>query len=142
MKNPPVFVAGMGQGHILRAQETPDYIYQRQMEGTCAETLYSNTGIGPKDIDAMFFYDSFSVLTLLAIENFGFCKPGEGLEFIQDGRIEYDGDFPVNTDGGHLAESYIGGILQYVEAVRQMRGEAGPRQIKKKLAIASRQTPL
>ena len=133
MKKPPVFVVGMGQGHVLRAQETPEYIYQRQMEGTCAETLYGNTGLDPKDIDAMFVYDSFSMLTLFAIENFGFCKPGEGLEFIQDGRIEYDGDFPVNTNGGHLAESYIGGILHYVEAVRQIRGEAGPRQIKKKL---------
>ena len=84
-------------------------------------------------MDAMFVYDSFSVLTLLAIENYGFCEPGEGLDFVQDGRTEFDGAFPVNTNGGHLAESYIGGILHYVEAVRQLRGEAGARQITKKL---------
>ncbi len=130
---PPVYLVGMGQGNQLRAQESPEYIYQRLMDGNAAKAVYGNSGLGPKDIDAMAVYDSFSVLTLFALENFGFCGYGEGLDFIQDGRIEFDGDFPVNTSGGHLAESYIGGILQYVEAVRQLRGEAGGRQITKKL---------
>lgn len=134
LPKPPVYVAGMGQGHQLRAQEHPDYIMQRDpQEPTSARAVYANSGLGPSDMDAMFVYDSFSVLTLLAIENYGFCEPGEGLDFVQDGRTEFDGAFPVNTNGGHLAESYIGGILHYVEAVRQLRGEAGARQITKKL---------
>jgi acetyl-CoA acetyltransferase len=133
LKKEPIYVKGMGQGHVLREQESPEYILQRKMEGMAAESLYRNSGIGPKDIDAMYVYDSFTILTLLALENFGICGHGEGLDFIQNGRIEFDGDFPVNTNGGHTAESYIGGILHYVEAVRQMRGEAGPRQITKRL---------
>ena len=131
---PPVYLSGMGQGHQLRAQESPEYIYQRLMDGSAAASVYASAGVGPGDIDAMYVYDSFSVLTLFALENFGICKTGEGLDFVQDGRIELDGDFPVNTNGGHLAESYIGGVLQYVEAVRQLRGECGERQIKKDIA--------
>lgn len=133
LKKPPVHIVGMGQGHVLRAQERPEYIFQRQMEGQAAEGVYRSSGLGPRDIDAMYVYDSFTVLTLFALENFGICGLGEGLDFVQGGRTEFDGDFPVNTNGGHTAESYIGGILHYVEAVRQLRGEAGPRQIKKKL---------
>lgn len=136
LPKPPVYVMGMGQGHQLRSQEHPSFIMQRGAQETAsAEALWRNTGYGPSDMDAMYVYDSFSVLTLLAIENYGFCKPGEGLDFIAGGRTEFDGAFPVNTNGGHLAESYIGGILHYVEAVRQIRGEAGDRQIKKKLEL-------
>ena len=132
----PVYIVGIGQGHQLRAQETPDYILQRDPHETvAASSLWANSGLGPDDMDAMYVYDSFSMLTLLAIENWGFCEPGEGLAFVQDGRIEFDGQFPVNTNGGHLAESYIGGILHYVEAVRQLRGEAGERQIQKDLTL-------
>ena len=136
MKSKPVYIMGMGQGHQLRSQEHPSFIMQRgAQEETSANQLWKNTGYGPKDMDAMYVYDSFSVLTLLALENYGLCKPGEGLDFIQGGRTEFDGDFPVNTNGGHLAESYIGGILHYVEAVRQLRGECGDRQIKKNVEI-------
>ncbi|MCC7368533.1 MAG: thiolase family protein [Chloroflexi bacterium] len=133
MKKPPILISGMGQGHVPRAQEHPSYILQRQMEGMAAEGVYRSSGLGPSDMDAMYVYDSFTILSLFALENFGICKPGEGLEFIQNGRTEFDGAFPLNTNGGHTAESYIGGILHYVEAARQMWGEAGPRQIKKRL---------
>lgn len=136
MKNTPVNIMGMGQGHQLRSQEHPSFIMQRgAQEEMSGKQLWKNTGYGPKDMDAMYVYDSFSVLTLLAIENYGLVGPGEGLDFVQNGRTEFDGDFPVNTNGGHLAESYIGGILHYVEAVRQLRGEGGARQIKKKLEL-------
>lgn len=133
LKKPPVYIQGMGQGHVLRSQERPEYIHQRKMEGTAAESVYRSAGLTPKDIDAMYVYDSFTVMPMFALENFGICGPGEGLDFIQDGRIEFDGEFPLNTNGGHTAESYIGGILHYVEAVRQLRGEAGARQITKQL---------
>jgi acetyl-CoA acetyltransferase len=132
-KKPPILISGMGQGHVPREQEGPQYIHQRVMEGMAAEGVYRSAGMSPSEMDAMYVYDSFTILSLFAIENFGICKPGEGLEFIQNGRTEFDGGFPVNTNGGHTAESYIGGILHYVEAARQMWGEAGPRQITKKL---------
>jgi len=87
-------------------------------------------GIAPRDIDALFSYDAFSILPWIALERFGFCKPGEAAAFTQDGRIELGGALPMNTNGGLLSEGHIMGWNHQVEIVRQLRGECGPRQIR------------
>jgi len=88
-------------------------------------------GFGPKDVDALMVYDSFSCHVPLALEGFGFCDEGNASGFIARTGIGPGGKLPVNTGGGHLSESYMQGWNHQIEAVRQIRGEAGDRQIER-----------
>ena len=94
-----------------------------------AEQVYAQAGIGPKDMDALLVYDSFSPHIFFALEGFGYCRPGEAAKFIRDNGIGVGGKLPVNTHGGHLSESYMQGWSHQVEAVRQVRGNLGDRQV-------------
>lgn len=88
-------------------------------------------GITPEDVDVALIYDSFTITVLLTLEALGFCRPGESGEFVSGGRIAPGGEFPMNTNGGGLSYAHPGmyGIFLLVEAVRQLRGECGPRQV-------------
>jgi acetyl-CoA acetyltransferase len=90
-----------------------------------ADRVYNAAGLGPKDIDALLVYDSFSCHVVFALEGFGFCREGESGAFIARTSIGPGGKLPINTSGGHLSESYMQGWNHQVEAVRQLRGEAG-----------------
>lgn len=94
------------------------------------QAVYKMAEITPRDVDALFTYDAFSILAWIALERWGFCKPGEAPEFTQRGRIEIGGDLPMNTNGGLLSESHVMGWNHQVEIVRQLRGECGVRQVK------------
>jgi acetyl-CoA acetyltransferase len=88
-------------------------------------------GIGPDDVDVLEAYDSFTITVLLHLEDLGFCPKGEGGRFVEDGRLGPGGALPTNTNGGGLAYTHPGmyGMFLLVEAVRQLRGEGGPRQV-------------
>ena len=88
-------------------------------------------GITHSDLDLAMIYDSFTYTLLVSIENLGFCDPGEGPDFIASQRNAPGGDFPVNTNGGGLSYTHPGmyGIFTIGEAVRQLRGQAGERQL-------------
>jgi acetyl-CoA acetyltransferase len=86
-------------------------------------------GIERAEVSGFYTYDAFSPLVLFALERFGFCGPGEAATWVQGGRIELGGALPVNTSGGLLSEAHVGGWNSICEMVRQLRGEAGPRQI-------------
>jgi acetyl-CoA acetyltransferase len=95
-----------------------------------AADLWKSAGIGPADIDIAQIYDCFTYSIIMQLEGLGFCKEGEGGPYIQGGRIAPSGELPLNTAGGLLSEAYIHGLNHVVEAVQQLRGDAGVRQIK------------
>ena len=126
----PVRVLGCGQSttHISMSQ-IPDLTRTGAAdEGTRA---FAEAGIGPQDVDVAELYDSFTITVLLTLEALGFCGRGEGGAFVADGRTRPGGSFPLNTNGGGLSYCHPGmyGVLLLVEAVRQLRGEAGDRQV-------------
>lgn len=87
-----------------------------------APELFDKAGVTAKDIDVVGLYDPFTISVLIRLEDYGFCKKGEGGPFIEGGRIEVGGELPVNTAGGHLSEAYLHGMNHLNEAVRQLRG--------------------
>jgi len=91
--------------------------------------VYRMAGCRPEDVDVLGIYDSFSALPVYALEDFGFCAPGDALSWIQGGRIGLGGEIPVNTNGGQLSEAQMNGWGQIRELVMQLRGEAGERQV-------------
>ncbi|MDD2546450.1 MAG: thiolase [Burkholderiaceae bacterium] len=92
---------------------------------------YAMAGLGPKDMQVLELYDAFTINTILFLEDLGFCAKGEGGSFVEGGRIAPGGALPVNTNGGGLSCVHPGmyGIFTLIEAVRQLRGEGGERQI-------------
>ena len=92
---------------------------------------YKMAGLSPKDVDFVELYDAFTINTILFLEDLGFCKKGEGGAFVADGGIAPGGRLPVNTNGGGLSYAHPGmyGVFLLIEAARQLRGEAGERQI-------------
>src|SRR6185503_16180034 len=89
------------------------------------DELYTQAGVGPSDVDVLAAYDDYPVITLMQIEDLGFCAKGDGAEFIRGHEFGTDGDFPLNTSGGQLSVGQAGaagGYLGLVEAVRQLTG--------------------
>jgi acetyl-CoA acetyltransferase len=85
------------------------------------EILWPNAGLGPEDVDLTGSYDAFTFTTMLQLEDYGFCKKGEGGTYVSDGTIKLGGRRPNNTSGGHLCEGYTHGIAMVIENVRQLR---------------------
>ena len=92
---------------------------------------YAQAGVGAADIDVVQVYDAFTINTILVLEDLGFCAKGEGGAFVEGGRIAPGGALPVNTSGGGLSYCHPGmfGLFTLVESVRQLRGDAGARQV-------------
>lgn len=88
-------------------------------------------GVGLRDVDVVELYDAFTISTIMLLEDLGFCPKGEGGRFVSDGNIGPGGSLPVNTNGGGLSCCHPGmyGLFTIVEAIRQLRGEAGERQV-------------
>ena len=100
--------------------------------GQSAPRAMAMAGIRHADVDLCMIYDSFTITVLETLENIGFCKKGEGGAFVQGGRLRFDRELPVNTDGGGLSSNHPGmrGMFLVIEAVKQLRGECGTRQVK------------
>lgn len=92
---------------------------------------FQRAGVTPADIDVCELYDAFTYMLLITLEDLGFCKKGEAGPFVEGGRLRLGGSLPTNTDGGGLSACHPGqrGLFLIVEAVRQLRGECGERQV-------------
>jgi len=135
MKHKPVYIMGGAYGggpnqgdDLFDAIRWPEH--SRNYAAYIADDLWKSAGVGPSDIDVAEIYDCFTYSVLMQLEGLGFCKEGEGGPFVQSGAIRRNGSLPVNTHGGLLSEAYIHGFNHVLEAVRQLRGDAGPLQVK------------
>src|SRR6202008_4310280 len=94
------------------------------------EASFQQAGITHADVSALMIYDNFTPTVLFSLEGYGYCAPGESGRFAAEGNLALGGRYPTNTSGGHLSESYMQGWALNVEAVRQVRGACGARQVK------------
>jgi acetyl-CoA acetyltransferase len=124
----PVYVLGMAEQSAIRGERTPDYLMRGFLAGA-SDQIWSNTGLRPEDIDCLYIQNPTAVWVLQMLEYYGFVPLGEAGPWLAEGHTRPGGDLPVNTNGGQLSESYMWGWLHLVEAVRQLRGEAGERQV-------------
>lgn len=128
LKSVPVEVVGRGaSSHLTNYYTATDFFSAASR--AAAKQVFVESGLTPKDIDVLQCYDNFTPIVLSSLENFGFAQEGEGWKWIREGRIEREGELPINTSGGHTSEGYMQGWGLQVEAVRQARGDAGIRQI-------------
>jgi len=125
LKQKPVYIMAAAQGMENNGDIMTDFTRDMVSFPDCeivAKQLYHMAGVTPKDIDVAMLYDAFTMVVIGQLEAYGFCKPGEGAAFVENGRIEIGGELPVNTHGGNLSEGYIHGMTHIIEGVRQMRG--------------------
>lgn len=134
LRHKPVYIMGGAYGggpsqgdDLFDAIRWPDHAHN--CFKYIADDLWNSAGVGPGDVDVAQIYDCFTYSVLMALEGLGFCKEGEGGPFVAGGRIAKDGALPLNTAGGLLSEAYIHGFNHVLEAVEQLRGDAGARQI-------------
>lgn len=134
LAKPPVRVLGTGFGSepISGDDVFTQPVGMMRIPGAkiAADKALKQAGIVLDDVDFAEVYDCFTISCLLQLEDIGFCKRGEGAAFIREKGIGIEGRLPVNTHGGLLSHSYLLGVEHVVEAVRQLRGEAGPAQVK------------
>lgn len=130
LARPPVHVLAVegAQSHWTISQ-MPDFTTSSATQ--FRDRLFAAAGVAPTDIDVLQFYDSFTITVLVLLEDLGLCPKGEAGAWVADGNVRRGGTFPMNTDGGGLSASHSGmrGIFLIIEAVRQLRGDAGPAQV-------------
>lgn len=116
-------ILGFGQGNTAwDVALRPDLT--TTAASTSARLAFAMAGIEPADVDVAQLYDSFSIVPLMTLEDYGFCAKGAGGGWIEGGRIELGGELPLNTSGGLLSETGMPGLQLVLEGVRQIRGEA------------------
>jgi acetyl-CoA acetyltransferase len=113
--------------HDMNFEVLPDMV--RTSPAHCGELLWSRTELGPDDVDTAHLYDGFSVITLQWLEGLGLCPPGQAGDFVIEGNTRLGGKVPTNTDGGAINVGRRHGANFCIEAVRQLRGECGERQV-------------
>ncbi len=130
LRRPPVYVLGAATCHDhMMISQMPDLSTTPGV--VSGRSAFDMAGLKPSDVDVLMGYDSFTITALLHLEDLGFCGKGEAGAFVEGGRTAPGGSLPMNTNGGGLSYTHPGmyGMFLIVEAVRQLRGECGPRQV-------------
>ncbi len=130
LRKQPAYVLGAATCHDhMMISQMPDLT--TTPGAVSGPSAFSMAGVKPDDVDVLMGYDSFTITALLHLEDLGFCAKGEGGAFVEDGRTAPGGSLPMNTNGGGLSYTHPGMYWMFliVEAVRQLRGECGPRQV-------------
>jgi acetyl-CoA acetyltransferase len=128
---PPVYLLGAAMAHHHRMiSAMPELTVSAAADS--GPRAFEMAGVAQGDVDLLMLYDAFTINTILFLEDLGFCAKGEGGSFVSGGRIAPGGSLPVNTSGGGLSCVHPGmyGLYTMIEAVTQLRGEAGKRQVK------------
>jgi len=130
LRQPPVYVLGAAgaQTHWNICQQTD---FTTSAGAKAGPVAFGRAGVTPDDVDMLMFYDSFTITCLILLESLGFVPRGEGGPFVAEGHLKRGGRWPLNTDGGGLSSCHPGmrGIFLIIEAVRQLRGQAGDAQV-------------
>jgi len=130
LRHRPVFIQGAAWGGGVTVINTGHADLSVSPAAALSKKLYSAAGVGPAEIDFAEFYDCFTYAVLVQIEDYGFCAKGSVPSMLADRAFERaSGSLPINTHGGFLSEGYIHGMNHVYEAVQQIRGEAGDRQV-------------
>lgn len=131
LKCKPIYLQGIGEyhthEHLMCAPSLTEFGASES-----GRTAYEMAGLGPKDMDFAELYDCFSIVPMIELEELGFCGRGESGPFVADGNTRIGGKLPINTHGGMLSHAHAGaagGLFGIVEAVRQLRGGLGARQV-------------
>ncbi len=131
MPGKPVYLAGIGEAHTHEHLTSAPSLTEFGATHS-GRAAYAMAGLGPSDMDVAMLYDCFSIVPIIEIEELGLVERGAGGAFFADGSAAVGGKLPVNTHGGMLSHAHagaVGGLMGVVEAVRQLRGEAGRRQV-------------
>jgi acetyl-CoA acetyltransferase len=131
MAGTPVYLQGIGEyhthEHIMCASSLTEFGAE-----TSGRIAFEMAGLSPRDVDVAELYDCFSIVPIIEAEELGLMPRGEGGRFFRDGHAAIGGRLPINTHGGMLSHAHAGaagGLFGIVEAVRQLRGGLGPRQV-------------
>ena len=129
LKQTPVLLSGYARQDAFHYGSGPaDDLWLPNL--SACQSVYDRAGIGRDELGGLGIYDNFSPTVLFSLEGLGFCKPGEGGDFVRGGTLQLGtGRWPTNTSGGHLSDSYMQGWGVIAECVRQLRHECGARQI-------------
>lgn len=129
LRKPPVYIRGSAlQTAFADSTFPPDDFWAGPL-GSVRQRSFGDAGLSHEDMNALMIYDNFSATVLFSLEGLGYCGIGESGAFVEGGTLQLGNRFPTNTSGGHLSESYMQGWALNVEAVRQLRGECGERQV-------------
>ena len=129
----PSWITGFGEHLAFKSPSYAQDMLQTPI-GPASRRAFEMAGLKPADVDAAQIYDCYTITALLTLEDAGFCAKGEGMSFVREHDLTWRGDFPMNTHGGQLSfgqAGSAGGMSQVIEAVTQIAGEAGERQLKR-----------
>lgn len=131
LAQPPAYVHGIADGTPPRRSVTVDEALEEQLADNrdIARRLWADAGCSPADVGVADLYDGFSIMTVIWLEALGLCGEGEAFDFIQDGRIAPTGALPVNPSGGNLGGGRLHGVNHLMDAMLQVTGRSGKRQI-------------